>query len=121
MAVSNTKTIGLAEQYNQFLRDNKALLQEKGLDVSGWITDQDEKKSDAVTQIGKQDELEASSKAQTKVVNASVKTLYDTTSTRIDATMGVLGKSTPLAKELGKLRSSLIKQYNKRASGNSNT
>lgn len=38
MAVSKTETIGFANQFNPFLTDNKASLQEKGLDVSAWIT-----------------------------------------------------------------------------------
>lgn len=121
MAVSNTKTIGLAEQFVQFIQDNKTLLQEKGLDVTNWITDTDEKKSDAVTQVGKQDELEAASKAQTKVAQTSVKMLYETVSTRIDATMGVLGKKTPLAQQLSNLRSSLIKQSKRRTGNADNT
>jgi len=32
MAVSKTETIGFANQFTQFLTDNKASLQEKGLD-----------------------------------------------------------------------------------------
>jgi len=110
MSISNTKAIGLAEQFIQFLQDNKTILQEKGLDSTSWTTDCNSKKADALTQIGKQDEIEAASKAQTRVTKTSVKLLYDTVSTRIDATMGALGKSTPAAKQLGKLRSSLIKQ-----------
>jgi hypothetical protein len=113
MAIANTRTIGLTEQFIQFLNDNKANLQAKGLDVTNWITDTGSKKTDAVTQIGKQDEMEAATKAQTKVMQTSVKDLYDTVSTRIDAAIGVLGKKTPEAKQLASLRSSLIKQYKK--------
>jgi hypothetical protein len=110
MSLANTKTLGLAEQFIQFLTDNKTILQENGLDVTNWVTDTGIKKTDALTQIAKQDEIEASSRAQTPVTKASVKTLYNTVSTRIDAAMGVLGKNTPAAKQLGRLRSSLIKQ-----------
>lgn len=121
MAVTNTETIGFAEQFNQFLQTNRALLQEKGLDVTGWIVDQNEKRDDAVLQLGRQDELDAAARAQTPVTKASVKTLYDTTSTRLDATIGVLGKSTPLAKEIARLRSSLNKKYRRNTGENSET
>ena len=120
MAVSNTKTVGLAEQFIQFLQDNEASLKDKGLNVSDWITDTGGKKADAVTQIGKQDELEAASKTQTKVTQRSVKDLYDTVSTRLDAAIGVLGKKTPEAKQLSTLRSSLIKQSRTKTQNNNN-
>lgn len=110
MALTNTETVGLAEQFVQFLQDNKAVLQDLGLDVSPWITNVGALKTDAVTQIAKQDELETARKVQTKVATTSVKTLYSTVSTQIDAASGVLGKNTPAAKQLKSLRSSLIKQ-----------
>jgi hypothetical protein len=118
MAVSSTETIGFANQFNQFLTDNKTSLQGMGLDVTNWITDTNALKDDAVFQLGKQDELDASAKAQTKVANTAVKLLYEKTSTRLDAAIGVLGKNTPLAKEVRKLRSSIIKQSKKKAGGN---
>lgn len=110
MPVSNTNTFGLADQYLQAIQALKPTLQEEGLDVSAWITDVGAKKTDAVTQVAKQDDLETQKKIQTKVANASVKTLYDTISTQIDAASGVLGKNTPAAKQLKSLRSDLIKQ-----------
>src|SRR5438045_5436403 len=108
MAIANTKTVGLTEQFIQFLNDNKTTLQEKGLDVTNWITETGSKKTDTVAQIGRQDEMEAAVKTQTRLVQTSVKDLYDTVSTRIDAAIGVLGKKTPEAKQLASLRSSLI-------------
>jgi hypothetical protein len=118
MAIANTKTVGLTEQFIQFLNDNKTVLQEKGLDVTDWITDTGSRKNNAVTQIGKQDEMEAAAKSQTKVTQTSVKDLYDTVSTRIDAAIGVLGKKTPEAKQLANLRSSLIRQSKPKGSNN---
>lgn len=110
MAVSNTETLGLADQLIQFLKDNKNLIQESGLDVTNWITQDSDLKADAVTQLAKQDEMDTAKKAQTKVANTSVKTLYSSLSTHMDAVIGVLGKNTPAAKQLKSLRSSLIKQ-----------
>lgn len=110
MSLTSTETIGLADQFIQFLQDNKTILHSSGLDVSNWITDVGTKKTDAVTQLAKQDELDTAKKVQTKVANTSVKTLYADVSTKIDAASGVLGKNTPAAKQLKSLRSSLIKQ-----------
>lgn len=110
MAIANTETVGLAEQFIQFLQDNKTTLNEKGLDVTVWITNDNALKTDAVTQIGKQDEMQAAAKTQTKVTQTSVKTLYDTVSTQIDAACGVLGKNSIEAKQLKSLRSNIIKQ-----------
>lgn len=120
MALSITETIGFADQFIQLIQDNKATLQEKGLDVTDWITDESNLKNTAVTETTKQDDMEAATKAQTTVAQTAVKTLYNTTSTRLDAVMGVLGKSTPLAKQAGKLRSSLIKQAKKKTGGGGN-
>jgi hypothetical protein len=110
MGVSITETIGFCDQFRQFLENNKAALQAKGLDVTDWITDTNNLKNSAVTETTKQDEMDAAARAQTKIAQAATKLAYDTTSTRVDAVMGVLGKSTPLAKEVGKLRSGLIRK-----------
>ena len=118
MAIANAEAIGLAEQFVQFLQDNKTTLQGKGLDVTNWITNTGTLKTDAVTQIGKQDEMQAATKAQTKVTQTSVKTLYNTVSTQIDAASGVLGKNTFEAKQLKSLRSSLIKQSKSKKNNN---
>jgi hypothetical protein len=114
MALTNTETVGLAEQFVQFLQDNKTTLQTLGLDVTDWITNVGALKTDAVTQIAKQDDLETQKKIQTKVAKTSTKTLYDDVSTKIDAASGVLGKNTPAAKQLKSLRSSLIKNSKSR-------
>lgn len=121
MAVSQTEAIGFADQFRQFLIDNKDALLEKGVDVTKWITDAESQKDDAVKQLGKQDELQAAAKAQTKIVEAAVDLLYNTSSSRLDSAVGALGKTTPLAKQAAKLRSSLNKQYKKKQnSGGSN-
>ena len=122
MAMSQAETIGFADQFRQFLLDNKNELEAKGLDVSAWITDTENLKNSAVVELGKQDDMQAALKAQTKVAEAAVDLLYDTTSSRLDASIGVLGKKTPLAKQAGKLRSNLIRQHKKSgADGGENT
>ena len=117
MAVSITETIGFCDQFRQFLENNREALLGKGLDVTDWIPHTNSLKDNAVKETTKQDEMDVAARVQTKVAQAATKLAYDTTSTRVDAVMGVLGKSTPLAKEAGKLRSGLIRK-NKPRGGN---
>lgn len=120
MAISTTETFGLSDQVAQFLEDNKADLLANGYDVTNRLTEITNMRKDAVAQATKQDDLTAQMKAQTKVANKSIKLLYDTTSTTLDAAISVLGKNTPLAKQGGKLRSSLIKQSKKNTGNGGN-
>ena len=62
--------------------------------------------------------MRAALKAKTAETQESVKTLYRTSSTKLDAVIGVLGKDTPLAKQAARLRSSIIKQKTKRNGDN---
>jgi hypothetical protein len=117
MSASTTEIIGFCDQLIQLLQDNKDDLQTKGLDVTLWITEIDALKTDTVTKITEQDSLEAAKKAKTKEVQAAAKLTYKTASTRLDAVIGVLGKDTPLAKQAGRLRSSIIKQSKKKTGG----
>ena len=113
MAASNTEKIGFNEQVVQFFKDNEANLLSKGLDVKGWITELTTMRVSAVEEMIKQDEMEAASQTQTQVAQTAVDTLYDATSTRLDAAVGVLGKKTEIAKQLSNLRVSVNKQYAK--------
>lgn len=110
MAVSNTETVGFAEQVIRLMQDNAADLKDKGLDVANWIGQVTDEKNAAVAEGAKQDELQAVLKAQTKTSRNAHKTLYDSGSSKLDAITGVLGKNTPQAKQAAKLRSAIIKQ-----------
>jgi hypothetical protein len=110
MSASTTEIIGFCDQVGQLLLDNKTDLKDKGLDVTNWDTEIDALKADTVTKVGEQDSLEAARKAKTKEVQAAAKLAYKTASTRLDAVIAVLGKDTPLAKQAGRLRSSLNKK-----------
>lgn len=118
MAVSNTETVGFADQVIQLMQDNAVDLKEKGLDVANWITELTGEKNAAVTEGGKQDEMQAALKAQTVTSKNAHKTLYNSGSTKLDAITGVLGKNTPQAKQAAKLRSAVNKQYNKKKKDN---
>ena len=120
MAVSKTETIGFGDQMIELLQGNSVGLKAEGLDVANWITEITNQKNTAVSEGNKQDEMQAAAKAQTQVSDTAHKTLYDSLSTKLDAVIGVLGKNSPEAKQVAKLRSSINKQYNKKKSDDSN-
>jgi hypothetical protein len=110
MSLSTTETIGLSSQLGQVFQDNITELKTKGLDVSEWITHMNNLRDNAVTEDTKLDDMRADIKTQTKVSKDATTLLYKTSSTYLDAVIGVLGKDTPLAKQAARLRSGLIKQ-----------
>lgn len=114
MSATNAETIGFLEQLIQLMQDNSADLKTKGLDVTNWITEMNDLKNDAVTKSTEQDNLQAALKVKTKESQTANKLAYDAGSTRLDAIVGVLGKSTPLAKQAARLRSGIIRQSRKK-------
>ena len=124
MSLSTAETIGFANQFIQLLQDNKTDLQTKGLDVSEWITEITALSGDAVTKDSAQDEARVAMKTATAESQAATKLVYKTSSMRLDAVIGVLGKDTAIGRQAGRLRSDLIQQSKKKtdeesASGNS--
>ncbi len=110
MSISITETIGFCEQVAQLLQDNKTDLQTKGLDVTNWITEITAQKDDTLSKDAEKDDLRAATKAKTKETQTAANLAYNTASTKLDAVIGVLGKTTPLAKQAARLRSSLNKK-----------
>lgn len=121
MSLSTAETIGFTNQFIQFLQDNQAELQTKGLDVSAWITEIAALNNDAVTKDGAQDDARTILKARTAESQEATKLVYKTSSTRLDAVIGVLGKDTPIAKQAARLRSSLIRQNKRKINGNNDS
>lgn len=114
MSMSNTEVFGFANQFLQLLQDNQAALLEKGLDVSSWIVEISGQKDDAVAKDAEEDDLRATLKVKSTATKTSVSLVYKTSSTKLDAVVGVLGKETPLAKQAARLRSNIIKQTKRR-------
>ena len=110
MAMTTTEIIGFTNQVIQLFEENKDELKTKGLDVSGWITGLKTQNNDTITKDAEQDELKVAAKAKTAEAQASSKLTYQTASTQLDAVIGVLGKSTPVAKQAARLRSSVTKK-----------
>ncbi len=114
MAQSTAETIGFCNQFIQLIQDNNTELKTKGLDVTGWIPELNTLKDDTVSKDAEQDAAKALSKMKTKDANNARKLCYETTSSRLDAVMGVLGKNTDAAKQAARLRSSLTGKVKKK-------
>ena len=121
MSISTTETVGFCNQFVQLLQDNKDDLKAKGLDVTDWITETNSLKDDAVAKDAEQDAMRAAAKMKTQEAQASNALAYKTTSTRLDAVIGVLGKDTAIAKQASRLRSGLIKQSKPKTDNTANS
>jgi hypothetical protein len=113
MSMTHTETIGFCSQVAQFLEENSANLRDQGLDVTNWITDLTSKRNSAIARNAEQDDLKAQLKAKTAEAQGIIDDAYKTASTKLDAVIGVLGKTTPLAQQAAKLRSSVKKKTKK--------
>ena len=107
MPMTHTEVIGFCSQVTQLLEDNSANLQTEGLDVSNWITDLTNKRNSAITKNAEQDDLRVQLKSKTAEAQEAINDAYKTASTRLDAVIGVLGKTTMAGKQAAKLRSSV--------------
>jgi hypothetical protein len=111
--MTHTETIGFCSQVAQFLGENKANLQASGLDVTAWIPEINGKRDTAVAKNGEQDELRVQLKNKTVEATDANDDAYKTASTRLDAAIGVLGKTTSGGKQAAKIRSSINRKPKK--------
>jgi len=116
-AMSTTEVIGFCDNLLQFMQDNQAALQAAGVNVTGWLTELNAQKQAAVAANAEQEKLKADLKAKTAQTKAALDLAYQNASGKLDAMMGVLGKGTPLAKQVARLRSGVAKQRAARKTG----
>jgi hypothetical protein len=107
MPISTTEVIGFCETMIEFMKSNQESLKQAGLDVSAWISEVDGKKQSAVKSNDEQEAMKAKLKEKTKETDAAKKIAYDTASSKLDALIGTIGKTTELGKQAAKLRSKI--------------
>jgi signal recognition particle GTPase len=107
MSLTTTETLGFADAVIQFMNSNQATLLAAGLDVSTYITGLTTQKTDAVTKNDQQEALKAQLRVKTEETSSALETLYSNTSTKLDAVVGVLGKTTELGKQAARIRSDI--------------
>lgn len=110
---SRTKTIGFCSNVAQFFEDNREQLLAKGLDSTNWGTQIREKRDNATAKSAEQDALQVQLKVKTIEADEAYADAYDTSSTKLDAAIGILGKKTPVAKEAARIRSSINRRVKK--------
>lgn len=114
MNFSTTEVFGFSEALIESMRNSKEELTGKGINVDAWIADLEEKKKSALSLNDEQDKMKAALKYQTNMVQVAVGSLYDTSSSKLDAVIGAVGKKSELGKQVAKIRSK-VKAQRKRA------
>lgn len=107
MPLTTTETLGFADAVIAFMTGNQVALTAAGLTVAPFITEIGLQKSDAATKNDQQETLKAQLRIKTNETTTALNTLYDNTSTKLDAIIGVLGKTSELGKQAAKLRSDI--------------
>ena len=115
MSLTTTETLGFADGMIAFMTSNQAELAAAGLAVGPFLTQLAAQKSDAITKNDQQESLKVQLRTKTEETTTAFATLYDNTSTKLDAVMGVLGKTSELAKQAAKLRSDIRRGSNSAA------
>ena len=114
MNFSTTEVFGFSEALIESMRNSKEELTGKGINVDAWIADLEEKKKSALSLNDEQDKMKAALKYQTNIVQIAVGALYDTSSSKLDAVIGAVGKKSELGKQVAKIRSK-VKAQRKRS------
>jgi len=104
MALNYADKISFSETIAEFMKQNRKELEKAGFMVEPRIGEQNDKNQEYVNQDAKQEKMKAEVVKQTQVAVNALNDAYSYASTNVDAMVGVLGKNTPLAKRLRKLR-----------------
>ena len=105
MSMSTTQIVGFSESVIEFIRNSQSDLSGMGINVENWLADMEKKRAAAVALNDEQEKTKAALRELTGRTEAAYSDLYDTTSTRLDAVIGSVGKKTELGKQAAKLRS----------------
>lgn len=105
MSATQAETVALAENEIEVLRQRRAVLTKAGLQAEALEAKLTTQLADTVAENARQEFLKSELKKSTGRVEASFDALYETASGLLDAIMGVLGKNSPEAKVLQRLRS----------------
>ncbi len=113
MNFSATEVFGFSDSLMEFIRNSYDEFSDLGINVGAWLTELEEKKQNAEYITGEQEKMKAVMNDLTARTQQSVSTLYDISSTRLDAVIGVVGKKTELGKQAVKIRNKVRAQIKK--------
>ncbi len=114
MAMTMTETFGFSDQVAQFADANKTLLLSKKLDVATWKADMKPLKDAAIGANEEQEAAKATLRDKTIATEAAIQSVYDDASSKLDAVIGSLGKTTELAKQAARIRSTILQASKKK-------
>lgn len=106
-SLTTTEVLGFCTSVNQALTTHSATLLAKGLTVTGLITELDTQKAAAAARDSEQETLKAQLRVKTEETALALDTAYNSASTKLDAMIGAVGKTTELGKQLARLRSEI--------------
>lgn len=109
-AKNSTNVSGLAEATIEVARANQPLLEDQGVNVAALITKVEGKKSVALQKRSVQEEKFRASREATEISVEADEGLYNDTSSMVDLMAGAVGKTTPLGKQILKVRADWAKQ-----------
>ncbi len=106
-SLTTTEVLGFCTSVGQAMTTHKALLLTKKLDITDLKTELAAEQQTAAEADSAQETLKASLKVQTEATAAALDAAYTSASTKLDAMIGAVGKTSELGKQLARLRSSI--------------
>ena len=119
--LTQTEVFGFADEVSAAFDSNAADLTAQGVTATGWKTQGDTLKLDAVHQADLERDAKAALKDQSKATQAALQTVYNHYSTKLDAMAGALGKGTAKGKQLLRIRSKIRRGPNKKKKAGTTT
>ena len=107
MSLTTTEVFGFADAVNAAMTANQAELLTKGVTVAPWLTEGTTLKNDAATKNNLQEAAKAALKNATANCDTALQTAYDFYSSKLDIIAGAYGKTSPVGKQLLRLRSDI--------------
>ena len=106
-SLTTTEVLGFCTSVGQAMTTHKALLLTKKLDVTDWQTELASQQQTAATADAAQEKLKTDLKLQTEATAAALDAAYASASTKLDAMIGAVGKTSELGKQFARLRSGI--------------
>lgn len=113
MGMTHTETIGFCTEVSQLIEELSEILRDEGTDATKWVMEINTKKTLAVTTNAEQNDLKAKLREKTGNSTKADDDAYKTASTKLDAVVGIVGKTTSLGKQAAKLRSKINRKTKK--------
>lgn len=106
--MTTTEVLGFCDNLFEFMKQNEKIVTGAGISLTAWQAEVDALKQVAVARNAEQETLKRQLGEKTAETEAALDAAYRNASTKLDALVGALGKTTPLGKQAAKLRSDVL-------------